>query len=45
MVGKYLTEEEIESQSNELLKQHTGMSTILLEQMDSKGKLSYNRHH
>ncbi|XP_067930288.1 coiled-coil domain-containing protein 97-like isoform X2 [Watersipora subatra] len=36
MVGKYLTDEEIQAQSDGLLRQHTGFSTILLEHMDSK---------
>ena len=42
MVGQYLTDEEIKSQSENLLRGHSGFSTMLLEQYDSKGL--YLRH-
>ena len=45
MVGQYLTDEEIKSQSENLLRGHSGFSTMLLEQYDSKGLYLRHLHH
>lgn len=44
MVGRHLTDDDIKSQSDNLLRQHTGFSTMLLEQMDSRGRLVFHTH-
>lgn len=43
MIGQHLTDDEIKAQSDNLLREHCGFSTMLLEQMDSKGNGSMSR--